>query len=205
MRDYLQTDAASWARTPNIRVIWNGVTERDNPSVVPPATVQQTTITTPTPTSQLTCNCLASKKYIDRDGLANLIKQEFCPDAVKQGGPDKDSGSIVRRYNQGTTDEVSIAIDLSSGTPIPNEGDGETHLLTITDGCDGNDSNNPANYKGGCLFTDGSNKYHIDPQALRQLASDGVKGGCDSSYKALYNEYTLWGAGWDSADFGAGL
>ena len=35
--DYLQTDAASWARTSDIRVIWNGVTERDNPSVVPPA------------------------------------------------------------------------------------------------------------------------------------------------------------------------
>jgi hypothetical protein len=195
LRDYLQTNAASWARTPNIRVIWNGVTEKDNPTVVPHATIQQTTITTPTPTSQLTCNGLASKNYIERDGLPNLIKQEFCPDAVKQGGPDKDSGSIVRLYNQGTPDEVSITIDSSSGNPIPNESDCETHLLTITDGCDGNDPNNPANYKEGGLFTVGSNKYHIDPQALRQPASDGLKGGCDSSYKALYNEYTLWGAG----------
>jgi hypothetical protein len=88
---------------------------------------------------------------------------------------------------------------------MPSEGDCETHLLAITDDCDGNDPNNPANYKGGGLLTVGINKYHIDPEALRQPASDGVKGGCDSSYKALYNEYTLWGAGWDSADYGAGL
>lgn len=40
---------------------------------------------------------------------------------------------------------------------------------------------------------------------LRQPASDWLKGGCDSIYKALYNEYTLWGAGWHSADLGAGL
>jgi hypothetical protein len=96
LRDYPQTDAASWARTPNTRVIWNGVTEKDNPSVVPPASIQQT------PTPQLTCNGLASKKYVERDGLADHIQKEFCPDAVKQGGPDKDSGSIVRRYNHAT-------------------------------------------------------------------------------------------------------
>jgi hypothetical protein len=205
LRDYLQTDAASWARNPNIRVIWNGVTEKENPSVVPPASIQQTPTPTPTPTPQLTCNGLASKKYVEHDGLADHIQKEFCPDAVKQGGPDKDSGSIVRRYNQDTPAEVSISIDVPPGTPMPSEGDCETHLLAITDDCDGNDPNNPANYKGGGLLTVGINKYHIDPEALRQPASDGVKGGCDSSYKALYNEYTLWGAGWDSADYGAGL
>lgn len=182
-------------------MIWNGVTEKDNPSVVPPASIQQT----PTLTLQLTCNGLASKKYVERDGLADHIQKEFCPNAVKQGSLDKDSGSIVRQYNQGTPDEVSISINVPPATPMPSKGDCGTHLLAITNDCDRNDPNNPANYKGGGLFTVGINKYNINLQALCQPASDGVKGGCDSSYKALYNDYTLWGAGWDSADYGAGL
>ncbi|CZR66019.1 uncharacterized protein PAC_15919 [Phialocephala subalpina] len=95
--------------------------------------------------------------------------------------------------------------DVPPGTPLPNEGDCEKHFLEITDGCDGNDPNNPANYKGGGVFKDGNYKYHIDPQAPRQPASDGKKGGCDSSYKVLYNECTLWGHGWDSADYGEAL
>ena len=183
---------------------WGGV----HYIISPPAPIQQTTITTPAPTPQLTCNGLASRKYVDHEELANLIKQKFCPDAVKQGSPDKDSGSIVRRYNQGTLDEVSISIDLSHSTSTPNENDCETNFKQIIDGCDpGNDSkdNNPANFKGGGLLTDGINKYHIDPQALRQPAFNEVKGGCNSAWKAVYNEYTVWGAGWDGAHFGAGL
>lgn len=118
VRDYLQTDAASWARTPDIRMIWNGVTEKDNPKIDasgPAVPAPAPPPPPPPPTSERTCNGLASNKYVARDGLADHIQKEFCPEAVKQGGPDKDSGSIVRLYNQGTPEEVSISLDVPPG------------------------------------------------------------------------------------------
>lgn len=68
-------------------------------------------------------------------------------------------------------------------------------LAVITDGCDGNSPQNPANYKGGGIETIGDIAYTIQPQALRQPAVKALQYGCDSSYKALFNEYTVWGHG----------
>ncbi|KAH8650665.1 hypothetical protein BGZ60DRAFT_437001 [Tricladium varicosporioides] len=129
MRNYQRTDAAGWARTPNICMIWNEVTEKDNPKM-------------------------------GTSGLASALPTVL-PRAL---APEKKCHSLTNK-----------------------------------------NPNNPANYKGGGLFTDRSYKYHIDPQTPRQPASSGKKGGCDSRYKLLYNEYPLWGHGWDSADYGKAL
>ncbi|KAG9228985.1 hypothetical protein BJ875DRAFT_446379, partial [Amylocarpus encephaloides] len=204
MRTYLQSNAASWARTPDIPVIWNGVNEKDTPKIDASGPVSPST-SPPVPPPEKKCHGVATQKYVSFDGLKDRIQKEFCPDAVKQGGPDKDSGSIVRRYNEGTPEQISIAIDVLTGGVPPNEGDCEKHFLELIDGCDGNDPKNSLNYKAGGVFTGGKSIYRMDPQSPRQPASNGKKGGCDSSYKLLYNEYTVWGQGWDSADHGDAL
>lgn len=75
----------------------------------------------------------------------------------------------------------------------------------MIDGCDGNNPQNPANYKGGgkILTRNNTVTYEVQPQALRQPADLGIQGGCDCTYDLLFNEYNVWGHGWASADLGA--
>jgi hypothetical protein len=88
---------------------------------------------------------------------------------------------------------------------VPTKEECEAHFMDLIDNCDGNDANNPMNYKAGGLVTVGTNKYHITPEKPRQAASAGVKSACDSTYKAAFNDYVVWGHGWDSADNGQTL
>jgi subtilisin family serine protease len=211
MRKYLQK--TSWARPGGVPMLWNGVTEKDNPKIEAQASSTSgpapTTISPPPPppkSPEKHCKGLANSQYVSRTELADIIENQFCPDVVKQGGADKDSGSIGRHYNDGTSESVSIAIDGTPGVPLkPSQDDCKKHFLEIIDGCDGNSPDNPENYKGGGTFSDGTFTYHIDPLTLRQPASEGKQGGCVGAYKALWNEYTIWGHGWDSADRGDSL
>ncbi len=148
-----------------------------------------------TPQEKLVCNGLGSGKYVTRDIVKDSIQNSFCPDAVSKG-------PIQERYNQGTPEEVVITLQGPNGFK-PSSDECKKYLLAaITDGCDGNNPQNPANYKGGGTETIGDISYTIQPQALRQLAVKGVQYGCDSSYRVLFNEYTVWGHGYaDSSVF----
>ncbi|KAG9237195.1 peptidase S8/S53 domain-containing protein [Amylocarpus encephaloides] len=214
LRDYLKTDAGSWSRSanPEIRVIWNGVTEKDNSKVPPP---EPTRLPPPPPPSTQPppivvgpnqCSGLAGRKYVARSTIADLVVREFCPTAVLQGVQDTNAGSIMRRYNEGTVEDVSISITWAPGLPFnPNVEDCKKYLGTIVDGCDGNEPNNPENYKGGGSIKVGEVEYRVEPKAVRQLAAEGKTGGCRTSYKWYYNEAWMWGHGWASGDHGAAL
>ena len=197
LRAFLQTDQASWAREPGIRVLWNQVTEADNPK-------QQQQLA---PAEQKTCRGLGSSKYVAREVLRHIIENKFCPDAVAQGTLDKDSGSIMRRYNEKTMEEAIIAIDYRPGLDFKlNQSDCVRYLLgDITDGCDGNDPANPENYKGGGSIRVSEVNYRIEPQTLRQPASKGKQGGCSTTWQALFNDNWVWGHGFESDDWGAAL
>lgn len=210
LRHYLATNAGgSWDRQPNIRMVCNGVTEANNPKESPSSSnLPPSPLPTATPAPNKTCNGLAANKYVERDALQSAIQDHFCPDAVAQGRLDKDSASIMRRYNQGTMDDVTVAINYAPGLNFkPNTADCVNSLLgDVTDGCDGNDpTGNPDNYRGGGIVNLGAVGYQIEPQAVRQLAKSGLQGGRDSTYKFLWNEYTMWGHGFASGDFGMAL
>ncbi|KAF4628357.1 hypothetical protein G7Y89_g9796 [Cudoniella acicularis] len=114
------------------------------------------------------------EEYVTDDIVKDSIQNNFWPDAVSKA-------PIQERYNQGTPEEV---------------------VITLQNDYNGNDPQNPANYKGGGTETIGNIVYTIQPQALRQSADKGVQYACDSSYKLLFNEYTVWGHGFHSADHG---
>jgi hypothetical protein len=156
------------------------------PAVLPPTQAPPTP--PPTPQEKLVCNGLGSSKYITRDIVKDSIQNSFCPDAVSKG-------PIQERYNQGTPEEVVITLQGPNGFKPSSDECTKYLLAVITDGCDGNNPQNPANYKGGGTETIGDIVYTIQPQALRQPAVEAVQYGCDSSYKVLFNEYTVWGHG----------
>lgn len=53
--------------------------------------------------------------YLNRDILADNIKT-YCSDSTKQGGKDKNTGAITRRYNIGTPEEVTLEIEWPGST-----------------------------------------------------------------------------------------
>lgn len=183
MRDYLKTDpGAGWVRSGGIRVLWNGVTEQLNPKFK-------------------YCAGLASNKYVERETLRKAIEDDFCNQDLR--------APLAIIYNEHTMEEVSVALDMDGTDPDPGviskDGCLRYLLAEVTDGCDGNDpTGNPANYKGGGRAHLGGVTYRIEPHADRQPANLGKNGGsgCDSTYKLLFNDFTVWGHGWASDDFG---
>ncbi|KAB5576049.1 peptidase S8/S53 domain-containing protein, partial [Coniochaeta sp. 2T2.1] len=91
VRDYLESDAAGWVRSGDSRVLWNGVTEADNPQI-------------PVKRCWGLLRDGDTYMYLERDVLASLIKDKFCDEAVGKGA------SYGAEYHQGTLNHVKISI-----------------------------------------------------------------------------------------------
>ncbi|KAI0013932.1 peptidase S8/S53 domain-containing protein [Xylariaceae sp. FL0662B] len=221
LKEYLQSDKGSWTRIHGLRMLWNGVQEKDNPKggAPPPNPCKMSTyhhyVERAGADSFLWENCppkkecegLGGRKYISRDGIKDIIEDKFCPDAVKQGTLDPNSGAISRKYNEGTMEGVFVAMEWQPGLNFkPTSDDCTRDLLgDLIDGCDANDPKDPENYKGGGSIKVGEVTYRITPARLRQSADKGRQGGCSSTYKLAFNEYSVWGSGWATSDFGNAL
>ena len=126
---------------------------------------------TPEAAPQMTCNGVDTTKWMGRDALSVAIGT-FCGEAEQQGSPDKDSGSIVRTYNQDGPDAVTISIDYSPDPAFkPKKDDCAGFLTTVMDSCDGNDpDHNPMNWKhGGNNMVNGV-RYNVFPLTERYKA-----------------------------------
>jgi len=103
-----------------------------------------------------------------RDALNSAIGT-FCGDAETQGVQDPGSASLVRKYNEGGPDAVSLSIDRPSGSSFkPKKADCVGHMTTVMDSCDGKDpENNPMNWKHGGYNQVGYERYNINPMTER--------------------------------------
>lgn len=186
MRDYLKTnDAAGWARSGDIRALWNGVTEAEN-------------------TRFKICTGVSGSKYVARETLRSAIQDDFCNANL--------NNPFYRRYNENTMEDVAISLQYTDPNPdtsvITRDSCVQYLLGDITDGCDGDDpAGNPANFKGGGTATLGGVQYRIEPQAVRQPAEHGTErgSGCDCTNTFLWNDFVVWGRGGASGDFGQAL
>lgn len=88
----------------------------------------------PAPDSH-TCAGIDNNKFMGRDDMNDKIGK-FCADAATQKVQDKNSGSTVRKYNEGTRYEVSLSMDWPSGTDITKdmEANCKTDMASIMDG-----------------------------------------------------------------------
>ncbi len=103
-----------------------------------------------------------------RDALNSAIGT-FCGDAETQGVQDPGSASLVRKYNEGGPDAVSLSIDRPSGSSFkPKKADCVGHMTTVMDSCDGKDpKNNPMDWKHGGYNQVGYERYNINPMTER--------------------------------------
>ncbi|KAK9774038.1 putative Peptidase S8/S53 domain-containing protein [Seiridium cardinale] len=202
VRNYVASDQFGWVRD-KVLGIWNGVDEAHNPPVVSFGDGSGTTA----PPVHKQCSGLGGREYVGRDELKRIIEKEFCPTAVEQRTLDSGSAAIMRSYNSGKMDAVAVAIEWPPNAQFePNPDDCHKYLLQeIVDGCDGDNPDNPENFKGGGFFSVGDVTYRITPLTLRQPPKNGKQGGCDCTYNFADTRCWVWGSGWASADQGGAL
>ncbi|KAF7904645.1 hypothetical protein EAF00_001979 [Botryotinia globosa] len=119
----------------------------------------------PISTPKQTCNS-GSNKFMARDDMMNQINS-FCEESAKQGTQDKDSGPILRNYNQGSRYEVDLAIEWPPGLDITLDmkNSCSNNMKTIMDTCDSNAARNPSNWKTGGTLQIDPVTYRISPQS----------------------------------------
>lgn len=129
------------------------------------------------------CNGLDSNHYVGQVGLDGLFPG-FCNALRAQGTQDANSGSFLRNYNGGTSDEVDLSIDWAPGETFDMNAC-EKHMQTISSGCNGNDPNNPLNWKAGgsqMIELDGEAVYRITPKVDRQPYRSATQVNCNGLY-----------------------
>ena len=104
------------------------------------------------------CHGIHGRFYMDRDAAINAATQ-FCSTTVPPS-------YHPINYNAGTDNSVLISLrnlfDDTRGMPPVEERIG--NYTTIIDGCDGNDPNNPQNFKfGGARTTTDGRVYAVIP------------------------------------------
>lgn len=169
------------------------------------------------------CHGLKSGKYVSRGPIKEIVEEEFCTAVYSQakidikecamvGHLDEKSGAVARTFMQGTQEEVHIAMDWPPGFhPVLNVTECRRIFVDhLIDGCDGNDPENPMNWKGGGEYRDGKITYRIEPRIKRQPAPKTPSLTCSREEKRtvgarnvdVYLRYTLTGGGFEGANQG---
>ncbi|KAH7142026.1 peptidase S8/S53 domain-containing protein [Dactylonectria macrodidyma] len=149
LKAYLQSEKGGWERIPGIRVIWNGVTEENNPS------------------ENVHCNSLEGDIYVKRGDVKSLAENDVCLGA--EGTPNKVTLSMdlepvtnIKQYGEDCAKYLMMAVDgcgnPSSAIPANYNGGGVTNTARFRTGvfqksCVGNAISRASGIDLGCKGT----------------------------------------------------
>jgi hypothetical protein len=150
--------------------------------------------------------------------MAANIK-DFCSQAAKQGGQGPNSGSLARVFNKGSNgedapDELSISMDWPPGMKIfkLQETDCNNYMNVVMNSCDGNDPNNPLDFKAGgevdvAFPSSGTVAYKISASYNRPPVPKALVRNFQMGYKfpGPFDYWKVSGAGWGGSDFGSAI
>ncbi|KAK1758817.1 SGNH hydrolase-type esterase domain-containing protein [Echria macrotheca] len=138
------------------------------------------------------------KAFVSWDRLNENYK-DFC-DSVKQ--PDNEvNWKFEKTYHAESFDEHTFKIQLRDGASKFDKQQCLDSMDRIINSCDGNDPNNPLNFKFGGKWVRGSYDYQINPRYDRKMFTkkDGV---CEGWWKVFFTSYRFYGRGWAGHDWG---
>lgn len=136
------------------------------------------------------------------EGIMNKNYKTFC-DEVKP--PDNTVGwKFEKSYNEGTPDEHSFLIQLSSKASKFDKDECLRAFDGIVNGCDKDDPNNPMKWKFGGQYVQGEYSYEINIKRDNRPwpPITATHGSCEGWYKVFFSAYKLKGAGWSTWDKG---
>ncbi|KAI0533025.1 SGNH hydrolase-type esterase domain-containing protein [Xylaria digitata] len=171
MTESLNQLAQQDAKYGNLPVIWarimhptsSGYREMSN-AIIDQVLKYNTGPTDPGYPRGLECKGKEVNNFLSRDELSLRIT-EFCGSVGRQKTHDQNSGSISRTYNTGLRYEVRLGMDWPEGLDISENIEAHciNNMTTIMDSCDGDDVNNPLNWKRGGRLGAGWVNYVIFP------------------------------------------
>jgi len=161
------------------------------------------------PQDKLTC---ARKRDGDKPGnyqayataaRINEDVEDFCMNKA-QRPTGQDEWEASHTFHEKTPDETEFKIKVSSGDTAFDRNDCVKKMRSISDNCDGNDPNNPLNFKFGGEFVSGYSTYTIQPkwQGRNWPATTKIYGHCEGWYHGYWSNFMIRGRGWASHDFG---
>ncbi|EUC40694.1 hypothetical protein COCMIDRAFT_108112 [Bipolaris oryzae ATCC 44560] len=141
------------------------------------------------------------KGYVTADRMNESI-EKFCGKDVN--APDHEVG--WRReftYFQGTLDEHTFVLQLGEDAGDFKKDDCIESFQRIVHSCDGNDPENPLNWKFGGRWRRDDYTYEINVKRdNRPWPMKETYGSCNGDYKFLWSSYSIKGAGFSSWDHG---
>lgn len=139
-----------------------------------------------------------AKAYVSWDRLDKNYK-DFCDnvDVPKNTV----NWSFNKKYHEKTPEEHDFYIKLSNGASKFDKDQCRESFDRIINSCDGNDPNNPLNFKFGGRWVRGDYTFEINPKWDRALVTR-MDGECNSHYKFWYSDYDISGIGWSTWDAG---
>ena len=143
-----------------------------------------------------------SKAYAHVDYMSKNI-DDFCNNKVKQ--PEHSTGwSFDWSYHVGSLDEHNFKVELSDQAVDFNKDECLDSFKRIVHGCDGDDPNNPMNWKFGGKWVRGEYTYSISVKRDNRPWPPIMvpHGDCKTQYKFMVTSVFLHGAGFATADFG---
>lgn len=155
------------------------------------------------PQTEFTCWQKTGRKgYANADRMNENYK-DFCNNYVKQ--PSNTIGwKAEKTYHEGTPDEHSFLLQLSQDTGDWDKADCLKSFDNIINSCDGNDPNNPMNWKFGGRSVHDQYTYEINVKRDNRPwpPIKEPHGYCEGWWKVFFAAYKLRGAGWSTYDYG---
>jgi hypothetical protein len=157
------------------------------------------------PADKFTCwQSTGSHKYANEPFLNKQV-DSFC-DGVETG--DEVNGwSYSSSFGQGTPDETEFKVTLAkdgNGRSSWSASECKDSMSRIINGCDGNDPENPMDWKFGGEWQRGRFTYQVNPTRDNRPWPFPKEpwGSCKGWYHGLWSSYVIRGKGWATNDWG---
>jgi hypothetical protein len=128
---------------------------------------------------------------------------DFCDHQVKR--PTGATGwTFSKIYHEGTPDETEFKITVAEPSTNYDRNVCRDRLWAVINNCDGNDPENPMNWKFGGEFVHGDYTYTVSPRKHKRHwpVPKEAGGDCYGWYHGVWSSYVMHGYGWASHDWG---
>ncbi|KAH6635876.1 SGNH hydrolase-type esterase domain-containing protein [Chaetomium tenue] len=157
------------------------------------------------PVDKFTCWQKEGWKAYANEPFLNDQKDDFC-DGVDEG--DEVNGwSHSETYGKDTPDETEFKVTLNKGgigSGDFSKAECKESIGGIINNCDGNDSDNPMDWKFGGEWQRGRFTYQVNPKRDNRPFPPPKEawGNCKGWYHGFWSSYVIKGKGWASNDWG---
>jgi hypothetical protein len=212
-----ENDKTAWARPgENMKVIWNGADKAahknagGNTCATNSSRLRRQETCDPKLPAYIVPVCHdfgPNQKHYVEQAMVTRYLDDFCKHIAQYSAQARGSGSISRTYNTGTVVQIDVSMEWQPGRSFePDESTCKTYMQDILLGDCDKEIKEWAS--GGDITVDNvMYSWHASNDGVRPIDQFKKVAGCKYKYKfpLPYLSYEVWGAGWESDNFGSEL